>query len=210
MLDGAGSPLSSTGGSLNVNIAGGSSAIGTFSTLCIGGSGNQVSGTLSVPISANTLPQSVTNPLFSSISDGNKSLVSAISALGTAPIGTDVMAVNSVHLSSVAAGAALSAKFINNSGAAVSIKNSAGNLYGFSLTNSTASPAFVEFFNTASAPTLGTTAVVFCIVIPASGNVTINPTTLGLMNFFLGIGFAVTTAENGTSSAGVTGMIFYA
>jgi hypothetical protein len=197
--------LTSSSGSLNVNVTGG----GSFSTLSINNLG-PVSGTVSVPISANTLPQTATNPIFSTITDGTKSIVSAISALGTAPIGTDVMAVNSVNLPSVAAGAALSAKFINNSGAAVSIKASAGNLYGFSLTNSTASPAFVEFFNTASAPTLGTTAVVFCVVIPASGNVTINPTTLALMNFFLGIGFAVTTAENGTATAGVTGMVFFA
>lgn len=104
----------------------------------------------------------------------------------------------------------LSAKFINASGAAVNVKASAGNLYGFSLTNSTAALAYVEFFNTSSAPTLGTSGVVFCVVIPASGNVTINPTTMGLMNFSAGISFAATTAENGSTTAAVTGMIFYA
>jgi hypothetical protein len=151
-----------------------------------------------------------TSPAGGRISDGTTAIQTAISALGTAPVGNDVMAVNSVALPSAAVGAALSAKFINASGAAANVKASAGNLYGFSLTNSTASPAFVEFFNTSGTPTLGTTAVAFCVVIPASGNVTINPTTLGLMNFTTGIGFAVTTAENGTTAAAaVTGMIFY-
>jgi hypothetical protein len=155
-------------------------------------------------------PVSPTNPLFTSLTDGTTSLFNAFSSLGTAPTTAgQVMAVNSVSLPSASAGAALSTKFISASGAAVNIKNSAGNLYGFSLTNATASPAFVEFFNTASAPTLGTTAVVFCVPIPASGNVTMNPTTLGLMNFSTGIGFAVTTAENGATSAAVTGMIFF-
>jgi hypothetical protein len=113
------------------------------------------------------------------------------------------------HAPSTFAVCALSSTFINNTGAAVTVKASAGNLYGFSLTNSTAAPAYVEFFNTTTTPTLGTTGVVFCVVIPASGNVTINPTAMGLMNFSSGIGFAVTTAENGTTTAAVTGMIFY-
>ncbi len=213
-LDGSGNPISSTSGSLNVNVAGSTGAISCLASLAVNdstGVTNRVQdGSISVPVSANILPQTATNPMFTRVTDGTKAITSAVSALGTAPAGAEVMAVNSVQLPSTAIGAALSAKFINGSGAAVSIKNSAGNLYGFSLTNSTASPAYVEFFNTASTPTLGTTAVVFCVVIPAGGNVTINPTTLGLMNFFLGIGFAVTTAENGSTAAAVTGMLFFA
>ncbi len=108
-----------------------------------------------------------------------------------------------------ASAGAFTAKFINASGAAASVKASAGNLYGFSLTNGTAAAAFIEFFNTASAPTLGTTAVVLAIPLPASANVTISPGAIALMNFGTGIGFAVTTAENGSSTAAVTGGLFY-
>jgi hypothetical protein len=108
-----------------------------------------------------------------------------------------------------ASAAATTAKFINASGAAANVKASAGNLYGFSITNETAAVAYIEFFNTASAPTLGTTVVVFAIKLPASANITIQPSALALMNFTTGIGFAVTTAENGSTPASVTGMIFY-
>jgi hypothetical protein len=110
---------------------------------------------------------------------------------------------------SALAAAAYSTKFQNASGAAVNLKASAGNLYGFSLTNETAAVAYIEFFNTAATPTLGTTAVVFAIKLPASSNVTIPPGEIALMNFTTGIGFGCTTTENGATAASVTGMIFY-
>lgn len=105
--------------------------------------------------------------------------------------------------------AACSAKFLNASGAAISVKGGAGNLYGFAITNETAVVAYIEFFNTASAPTLGTTAVVFALKIAANATVIIPPSAIALMNFTTGIGFAVTTTENGSTTASVTGMIFY-
>jgi hypothetical protein len=122
---------------------------------------------------------------------------------------TSTGALNVNILSTGADDPALSATFRNNTGAAVSIKAAAGNLYGFSLTNSNAFPAYIEFFNSAVAPTLGTTAVVFCVPLPAAGNVTITPNSFPLMNFTAGIGFAVTTAVNGTSAAAATGMVFW-
>jgi hypothetical protein len=107
------------------------------------------------------------------------------------------------------AAGAFTTKFQNASGAAVNLKASSGNLYGFSLTNETAAVAYIEFFNTAATPTLGTTAVVFAIKLPASANITIPPTDIALMNFTTGIGFACTTTENGTTAASITGMIFF-
>jgi hypothetical protein len=108
-----------------------------------------------------------------------------------------------------AATSACSFKFINASGAAVSVKASAGNLYGVTLTNNTAAVAFVEFFNTTSAPVLGTTAVVMAFAIPASGILNIPPNTFALGNFATGMGFACTTAENGATTASVTGIVWY-
>jgi hypothetical protein len=105
--------------------------------------------------------------------------------------------------------AACSFKFINASGAAVSVKASAGNLYGVTLTNNTAAVAFVEFFNTAGVPVLGTTAVAMAFEIPASGILNIPPSVFALGNFATGIGFACTTAENGSVTASITGVIWY-
>lgn len=110
---------------------------------------------------------------------------------------------------STASAGAVSGTFINNTGASVNIKASAGNLYGFTLTNETAAVAYIEFFNIASAPVLGTTAVVFAVKIAANANLTIPPSAFGLLNFTTGIGFAVTTTENGVTTAAVTGMIFF-
>lgn len=107
------------------------------------------------------------------------------------------------------ASGAYSPTFINATGAAISVKNASGNLYGLVLTNNTAAVVFVEFFDTAAVPTLGTTAVAFCIEIPASGIVTLPPGDIALKNFTTGIGFAVTTTENGATTASVTGMLFW-
>jgi hypothetical protein len=148
----------------------------------------------------------VTQPV--KLTDGTTAISAAISALGTAPTGTAVQAVNNVALPSAAAGAALSSRFINSNGAGICLKASSGNLYGFTLTNGSASIANVEFFNSATAPTLGTTPVVFCVTLPPSANVTISP-NLALMNFSTGIGFAATSVEGGTTTAAVVGMIFF-
>lgn len=105
--------------------------------------------------------------------------------------------------------AAASFNFRNASGAATSVKASAGNLYGFCLTNETAAVEYVEFFNTAAAPTLGTTAVVLAVKIPASATVCPGSATVAWGSFSTGIGFASVTAENGTTAASVTGALFY-
>jgi hypothetical protein len=108
-----------------------------------------------------------------------------------------------------ATGAAVTMKFINASGAAVSVKAAAGNLYGFCLTNETTAVEYAEFFNTASAPTLGTTAVVLAIKLPISASVCPNLSALPLTAFSTGIGFASVTTENGSTTASITGGLFY-
>lgn len=114
-----------------------------------------------------------------------------------------------VDVPSTTAAASSTLKFQNASGAAVNIKASAGNLYGFCLTNETAAVEYAEFFNTASAPTLGTTAVVLAIKIPVSATICPGPTLPAWSNFSTGIGFASVTTENGTTTASVTGGIFF-
>jgi hypothetical protein len=194
-----------TGNALGVN-----AALFMGTTLARTNQTTTAAGVLDVNIVGSLgVTNSATNGSFFRITDNTQAITAAVSALGTAPTGTEVMAVNNVNLPNASSGAALSSSFINATGAAVTLKASTGNLYGFSLTNGTAAAAFIEFFNVATTPTLGTTAVVFCIPLPASANVTLPPSTMALFNFSAGISFAVTTAENGATTAAVTGMIFY-
>jgi len=104
-------------------------------------------------------------------------------------------------------------QFINASGAAISVKGGSGNLYGFALSNGTAAVCIVEFFNTASVPTLGTTAVYAAFILPAntleSGPVVVPVTPAPFLSFNTGIGFAAVTAENGSTTCSVTGEVLY-
>jgi hypothetical protein len=169
-----------------------------------------VSASNCVPVSINTGVQTATNAMFNRLTDGTTAVAAAVSALGTAPTGTEVMAVNAVNLPSAAAGAALSAKVLGGStpqATAVNIKASAGNLYGLAITSSTATAGFIQFFNTATTATSG---CVWAIPIAASGSVFIPPSVLALLNFSAGIAINVATPLNGTTTQiGWTGTIMY-
>jgi hypothetical protein len=169
-----------------------------------------VSSSNPFPISATGAANTKTNPIFANPTDGTNSLAAAISALGTAPTGTDVMAVNNVALPSAAAGAAPSLSSQSSLTTAVVVKSSAGNLYGFAVTNASASVCYLQFINVASSPTLGTTAL-FSIPIPASGNYVATPNEIPLAAFSAGISVGMSTAYNGSSACGsaATAVIFY-
>lgn len=111
--------------------------------------------------------------------------------VGSVIAGTDVAALPPQSYSSVtmAAGTALAAdvhlgvrttstnaasrlKVISASGTnATSVKASAGRVYGYTFSNTTASFKFVKMHNLATSPTVGTTAVVETIAVPPNGNV---------------------------------------
>jgi hypothetical protein len=162
------------------------------------------------PISATGAANTKTNPIFANPTDGTNSLAAAISALGTAPTGTDVMAVNNVALPSAAAGAAPSLSSQSSLTTAVVLKSSAGNLYGFSVTNGAASVCYLEFINVGTSPSLGTSAL-FSIPIPASGSVIVTPNEIPMAAFSSGISVGMSTAYNGSSACGsaATAVIFY-
>ena len=74
-----------------------------------------------------------------------------------------------------------------------SIKASAGNVYGWYITNTNANPRFVKLYDKASAPTVGTDTPKLTLVIPGSttgagSNVHFNPA----VNFTTGIAIAIT------------------
>jgi hypothetical protein len=103
---------------------------------------------------------------------------------------------------------ATSVQILTAAGAAVTVKTSPGMVFGASLVNNNAAVVYVEFFNTNSV-TLGTTAPVLVLVIPASGTLTLSPTDTGMIYNATAISVAAVTAYNGSTAGSVTGSVFY-
>jgi hypothetical protein len=108
---------------------------------------------------------------------------------------------NALHACSVGIQAALTV---------ANVKASAGSVYGMSIANLTAAALYIQFYNTAGTPTLGT-SVVWFIAVPASGMVTIPPGALALANFATGIGIGASTTptSTGTPATAPAVTIFY-
>jgi hypothetical protein len=118
-------------------------------------------------------------------------------------VGLDPNAItNTVAGASVSAQAALTV---------ANVKTSQGNVYGVSVANPNASTIFLQFYNTAGTPTLGT-GVVWFLAIPASTTLNIPPGLVPLANLATGIGIgAATTATGGTAPGTAPSVtIFYA
>jgi hypothetical protein len=150
---------------------------------------------------------SATKGLFTVLTDNTTAVAAAVSALGTAPTGTAVMAVNAVHLPSSVAGAALS--LFQNSAVttAVVAKASTGNLYGC-LVNGGTSGNFLQFINASATPTLGTAAV-FSIQIPASGIISIPPGMFPMSAFATGLSVGISTTYNGASAGTAAAVVLF-
>lgn len=86
---------------------------------------------------------------------------------------------------------------------AVVAKASAGNLYGWIVTNNAATTCFLQFIQASSAPTLGTAAL-FSVLIPATTTITVMPGTYGV-NMTPGISYGLSTTYNGASACGTAG-----
>lgn len=82
------------------------------------------------------------------------------------------------------------------------IKASAGQIYGLQFVNTGAGWAFVKFYNKATAPTVGTDAVIEIIGIPPGGAREVNR-PIG-MPFAAGIGMAITAAYTDADTTAVT------
>ena len=81
------------------------------------------------------------------------------------------------------------------------VKASAGNVYGVSIANPNASIIYLQFYNTAGTPTLGT-SVVWFLAVPASGTLTIPPGAIPMANFATGIGIGASTTATSTGTPG--------
>ena len=139
----------------------------------------------------------------------------ATKASNTAAVTTDISQVvalspNSPLPTTTSATQALTNTNVNATGVLVAVKASAGNLFGFSMFNNTAAVVFLSFWNVVvGSVTLGTTAPTCIFALPASGALTVSPSAFALLNSGTGISFAAVTAYNGSSTASVTGSIFY-
>jgi hypothetical protein len=83
----------------------------------------------------------------------------------------------------------------------LNIKASAGNVYGCTVVNKVASVIYLQFYNTASTPTLGT-GVIWWIPIPVSGTVIIPPGTYALKNHTTGIAIGAAISPTGAVAPG--------
>jgi len=93
------------------------------------------------------------------------------------------------------------------------IKASAGSLYGMFITNQVAAVTYIQFFNTAGSPTLGT-SVIFSLAVPAgagTGLLIMMPGDYAIANFATGIAWGAATAINGSSAPATApvGVCFY-
>lgn len=84
---------------------------------------------------------------------------------------------------------------------ATNVKASSGQIYGWSIQNTSSSARYVKIFNKASSPTVGTdTPVLNLYIPPTSGNNFSNDTGIA---FSTGIGFAITSGPTDTDSGAV-------
>jgi hypothetical protein len=81
------------------------------------------------------------------------------------------------------------------------VKASAGSIYGISVVNKTAGVIYIQTYNTAGTPTLGT-SVVSWFPVAASATLVINPASIGLANFATGIGIGASTTPTSTGTPG--------
>lgn len=142
------------------------------------------------------------------------SLNAGSQSIGTLAASTNLVGDIGVQYRANATGAASVASILSPATpAGASIKASAGRVAGWTLTNSAAAVRSVKFYN-ATAVTMGTTAAVFEVDIPAGGTVQIS--LPGGIGFSTGIMWSVTAGKGLTDNTGgvsandVSGVVFFA
>lgn len=92
----------------------------------------------------------------------------------------------------------------------LNIKASAGNVMGLTVQNTAASTIFIQFYNTAGTPTLGT-SVVWWVPVAASATLVIHPGSFALANHAtgIGIGASTTATSTGTPASAPNVVVFY-
>jgi hypothetical protein len=131
-------------------------------------------------------------------------LAASANLVGDVAVGVRANATNAGTIAKILSAASTNATLV---------KATAGRVYGWSLSNTTAAYKFVKLFNKATAPVPGTDVPVFTIGIPANSSVSISHPAG--MAFATGIGYSITNlaADADTTvvaASDVLGSIVYA
>lgn len=81
------------------------------------------------------------------------------------------------------------------------IKAGAGNVYGYAITNAAAAVCWLQFYNTAGSPVLGT-SVIWSVPIGGSSTIVAPPGALAMANFSTGIGVGSASVTNLAAACG--------
>lgn len=122
----------------------------------------------------------------------------------------NLLRVSSLAAAHAATGGGASKSFtVRQAATATTVKSSAGNLYGWALTNEAGVIHFLQFFNVSGGPTVGTDTPFLSFGVPSTGaaNVWFNPPVA----FSTGIVIAATSTVSGSTAAasGMNANIFY-
>jgi hypothetical protein len=92
----------------------------------------------------------------------------------------------------------------------LNIKASAGSVYGMAIANKTAAALYIQFYNTAGTPTLGT-SVTWWVPVLASQQIFIPVGDIALANHTTGIGIGASTTPTSTGTPGTAPdvVVFY-
>lgn len=129
---------------------------------------------------------------------GNMSAL-PVQVANTVPISGSISGTVTANQGTMVAGTAYSAVTTASTNAAI-VKGSVGNLFELTISNPTATPAFVKLYNKALAPTVGTDVPVWTISIPATTDRQFSFSQPG-KRFSGGIAIAVTAAAPATDTA---------
>ncbi|WP_437740792.1 hypothetical protein WMF39_34735 [Sorangium sp. So ce1504] len=128
-----------------------------------------------------------------------------VSLVGSLPAGTNT--VGAVNVKPATSGGLSIYRNVGLSTTGQSVKSSAGQVFGWYLANWSSTDAFVKLYNTAGAPTVGTTQPALTLMVPAGQVVSTEHTNGIAFTNGIGIGASATAADNNTSAPGANTII---
>ncbi|WP_437741770.1 hypothetical protein WME73_41315 [Sorangium sp. So ce302] len=123
-----------------------------------------------------------------------------VSLVGSLPAGTNT--IGAVNVKPATSGGLSIYRNTGLSTTGQNVKGSAGQVFGWHLANWSSTDAFVKLYNTAGAPTVGTTTPALTLMVPAGQVVSAEHTNGIAFTTGIGIGATATPADNNTSQPG--------
>lgn len=170
-----------------------------------------VSGTVSLPTGASTSAlQTTGNTSLASIDTKTPALGQAVKASSSPVVIASDQALTASLVPAASGGNSMFRLLSLASTNSNNIKGSAGQLYGYTIANTNASPRWLKFYNKATAPTVGTDTPFMTILIPgnasgAGANVSW-PNGIA-MGTGIGVGITTGVADNDTGAVGASEVV---